>query len=80
MCGILFTNDPNVNKKAFLDALHTMKHRGPDAPGGYVSYKDNQLGHNRLKIIDLNNRSNQPLKSKNKKYDIIFNGEIYNYD
>ena len=80
MCGILFTNDPNVNKKAFLDALPTMKHRGPDAPGGYVSYKDNQLGHNRLKIIDLNNRSNQPLKSKNKKYDIIFNGEIYNYD
>ena len=80
MCGILFTNDPNVNKKAFLDALHTMKHRGPDAPGGYVSYKYNQLGHNRLKIIDLNNRSNQPLKSKNKKYDIIFNGEIYNYN
>ncbi len=80
MCGILFTNDPNVSKKAFLDALHTMKHRGPDAPGCYVSYKDNQLGHNRLKIIDLNNRSNQPLKSKNKKYDIIFNGEIYNYD
>ena len=80
MCGILFTNDPNVSKKAFLDALHTMKHRGPDAPGGYVSYKYNQLGHNRLKIIDLNNRSNQPLKSKNKKYDIIFNGEIYNYD
>ena len=80
MCGILFTNDPNVNEKAFLDALHTMKHRGPDSPGGYVSYKDNQLGHNRLKIIDLNNRSNQPLKSKNKKYDIIFNGEIYNYD
>ena len=80
MCGILFTNDPNVNKKAFLDALHTMKHRGPDAPGGYISYKDNQLGHNRLKIIDLNNRSNQPLKSKNKKYDIIFNGEIYNYN
>ena len=67
MCGILFTNDPNVNKKAFLDALHTMKHRGPDAPGGYVSYKHNKLGHNRLKIIDLNNRSNQPLKSKNKK-------------
>ena len=53
MCGILFTNDPNLNKKVFLDALHTMKHRGPDAPGGYVSYKDNQLGYNRLKIIDF---------------------------
>ena len=80
MCGILFTNDPNVNKKDFIDALCEMKHRGPDSPGGYVSYKDNKLGHNRLKIIDLNNRSNQPLKSNNKKYDIIFNGEIYNYD
>ena len=77
MCGILFTNDPNVNKKDFIDALCEMKHRGPDSPGGYVSYKNNKLGHNRLKIIDLNNRSNQPLKSNNKKYDIIFNGEIY---
>ena len=79
MCGILFTNDPKITKKSFVSALYEMKHRGPDAPGGYVSYKNNKLGHNRLKIIDLNNRSNQPLKSKNNEYHIIFNGEVYNY-
>tara|TARA_Y100000590_G_scaffold238235_1_gene268029 strand:+ start:228 stop:467 length:240 start_codon:yes stop_codon:yes gene_type:complete len=76
MCGILFTNDPYVNKKAFLDALQKIEYRAPDTPGGYISYKSN----NRLKIIDLNSRSNQPLKLQNKKYDIIFYGEIYNYD
>ena len=79
MCGILFTNDPNIKKKSFVSALYEMEHRGPDSTGGYVSYENNKLGHNRLKIIDLNNRSNQPLKSQNSEYDIIFNGEIYNY-
>ena len=55
MCGILFTNDPNVNKKDFTEALYEMKHRGPDSPGGYVSYKNNKLGHNRSKIFNNNN-------------------------
>ena len=70
MCGILFTNDPNIKKKSFVSALYEMEHRGPDSTGGYVSYENNKLGHNRLKIIDLNNRSNQPLKSQNSEYDI----------
>ena len=33
--------------------------------------------HTRLKIIDLDNRSNQPFKFGNSV--LIFNGEIYNY-
>ena len=37
------------------------------------------MGHNRLSIIDLNERSNQPLKSNNGRYIILFNGEIYNF-
>ena len=35
--------------------------------------------HTRLKILDLSDNSNQPYYSRNKRYVIIFNGEIYNY-
>ena len=33
--------------------------------------------HSRLKIIDLHDRSSQPMKRDN--FSIIYNGEIYNY-
>jgi asparagine synthase (glutamine-hydrolysing) len=79
MCGLLFTNNPNINKKDFLNALSLMNHRGPDAPGGYFAYENFKLGHNRLKILDLDNRSNQPFRSADGRYLIILNGEIYNY-
>ena len=78
MCGLLFSSDLNYSKKEFKAALTLMDHRGPDA-GGYVKTGKFQLGHNRLKILDLDDRSNQPYISKNGRYIIIFNGEIYNY-
>ena len=79
MCGILFTNNPNVKKGDFINALNLMEHRGPDVSGCYSSFGNIQLGHNRLSIIDLDNRSNQPFNSADKRYSIIFNGEIYNF-
>jgi asparagine synthase (glutamine-hydrolysing) len=56
----------------------TLKHRGPDADG---IYKDEftHLGHRRLSIIDVDERSNQPFYSPDKRYVLVFNGEIYNY-
>ncbi|MDB2564401.1 asparagine synthase (glutamine-hydrolyzing) [Amylibacter sp.] len=78
MCGILLSTNPNMPKKNFLSALKLMYHRGPDASG--YSHIDNiQLGHQRLKILDLDERSNQPYLSRNKRYTIVFNGEIYNF-
>src|SRR3989338_1653789 len=56
-----------------------MKHRGPDAPLCYAAHREFQLVHNRLKIIDLDERSNQPFYSSDRRYVIVFNGEIYNY-
>ena len=32
-----------------------------------------------IKIIDINSRSNQPFTDKEKKYFLLFNGEIYNF-
>jgi asparagine synthase (glutamine-hydrolysing) len=79
MCGILFTNDPCITKDDFIRALHLMKHRGPDIVGCYASHKECQLGHNRLKIVDLDDRSNQPFYSHDGRYVIVYNGEVYNF-
>lgn len=78
MCGILFTNLKNLDNKSFNLALNKLDHRGPDHKG-IVKIKNFYLGHTRLKILDLSNNSNQPFYSKNKRFIIIFNGEIYNY-
>ena len=36
------------------------------------------LGHQRLSIIDLDSRSNQPMQFE--EFSIVYNGEIYNYN
>ena len=59
------------------EALHS---RGPDAAGLWVS--DDQrvgFGHRRLSIIDVSDRANQPMLSRDRELATIFNGEIYNY-
>jgi asparagine synthase (glutamine-hydrolysing) len=53
-----------------------MNHRGPDF-SAIKKIDDVFLGHKRLSIIDLDKRSNQPFEIGS--YNIIFNGEIYNY-
>ncbi len=79
MCGILFTTDPAIAPADFGAALGLMRHRGPDAAGCTARHGPAQLGHNRLSIVDLNPRSNQPFYSRDGRHVIVFNGEIYNY-
>ena len=52
------------------------KNRGPDWEETYHD-EDFSIGHNRLSILDIDNRSNQPFIYKN--FILSFNGEIYNY-
>jgi asparagine synthase (glutamine-hydrolysing) len=78
MCGIFAAF--NINSETDIDLLKKINdvasHRGPDNSNIFV--KDNCfLGHRRLSIIDLDDRSNQPFKFKNRV--IIYNGEIFNY-
>lgn len=56
---------------------NTLKHRGPDADGFYLSGPVG-LGHRRLKIIDLE-AGIQPMFNEDRSLAIVFNGEIYNY-
>ena len=58
--------------------VSSIAHRGPDQKNIF----QNSLGifgFLRLKIIDLSDRSNQPLLSKDNKIQLIYNGEIYNF-
>ena len=59
----------------------TLKHRGPDASGIWISKMKNiGLGHTRLSIIDLSEEANQPFVDPTKIIYLAFNGEIYNYE
>ena len=76
MCGILFTNRKKITSKKAFEALKLMNHRGPDSQN-YYNNNGVFLGHTRLSILDLNVRSNQPMRHKNLL--ISYNGEVYNY-
>jgi asparagine synthase (glutamine-hydrolysing) len=78
MCGI--AGILGDYKELQLDAmLAIQRHRGPDATGKYFDTGFATLGHNRLAIIDLSSKSNQPFIDNSGRYVIVFNGEIYNY-
>ena len=60
--------------------LASQHHRGPDGRGTYTSPRSTAvLGHNRLSIIDLSSAESQPMANYDGRYQIVFNGEIYNY-
>ena len=57
-----------------------IKHRGPDSDGEKF-LEESKIGFamRRLAIQDISNAGNQPMISKNRKYLMVFNGEIYNF-
>lgn len=80
MCGIYGTT-LKYNEQQIKEKLKRTSFRGPDKMGYNFYSKDNQnviFGHNRLSIIDLDPRSNQPFNYENHIH-IVFNGEIYNF-
>lgn len=82
MCGIfgeLSLKDTLLEKSKFLNLLELSKNRGPDKQGYFSNNSYLQLGFNRLSIIDLSDNGDQPIFSRDKKFIMIFNGEIYNY-
>lgn len=76
MCAIngITTEDRDIVTKM----NEITKHRGSDGSRIYMT-DGITLGHNRLAIIDLHERSSQPMTSNNQRYTIVYNGELYNY-
>jgi asparagine synthase (glutamine-hydrolysing) len=57
-----------------------LAHRGPDGSGLWHDEATGvALGHRRLAIIDLSNAAAQPMAGVDGRYQIVFNGEIYNF-
>lgn len=59
-----------------------LQHRGPDDSGwSWDDGRDSNLllVHTRLSIIDLSASGHQPMVSDDGRFEIVFNGEIYNY-
>jgi len=81
MCGIAGVIGVSSNQsigQMIAKMTKKLQHRGPDAEGFFYTKKI-ALGHRRLSIIDLSDSANQPLTDNSKRYTIVFNGEIYNF-
>jgi asparagine synthase (glutamine-hydrolysing) len=77
LIGFVSAGEDAAASVAEIEAsLSQMRHRGPDE-GGVWSDRDVCIGFRRLSIIDID-RSHQPLPYLG-RYQLIFNGEIYNY-
>ena len=80
MCGIVGRAGKNLsfNQSELGNMIDSINHRGPDFSSNYKN-EYIQFYHNRLSIIDLESRSNQPMICEESGNIIIYNGEIYNF-
>ena len=63
-------NSKKINFKELFENENTIKHNASS---------DLFIGHKRLSVFDLSNRSNQPFINKNTNDFFIYNGEFYNF-
>lgn len=93
MCGIAgaiwWDTALAVDHDTLQRMTDSLRHRGPDADGHWLSLPAHHsplqpdkpavaLGHRRLSIIDVAG-SAQPLGNEDNSIQVVFNGEIYNY-
>jgi asparagine synthase (glutamine-hydrolysing) len=81
MCGIagFFGEQPRNERERVLRAMtDAIAHRGPDGEGMFLEGPV-ALGHRRLKVLDLTEYAAQPMISADRRFVMIYNGEVYNY-
>lgn len=80
MCGIagLVVPGDSVSMDVIQRMTRCIAHRGPDAEGFY-SEGGLAFGHRRLSIIDLSEAANQPMTSRDGRWVMMFNGEVFNF-
>jgi asparagine synthase (glutamine-hydrolysing) len=84
MCGIVGfyarNSQSTVLRGELPRALTSLDHRGPDGKDTWFD-EDNGvgLGHARLSILDVSAAGTQPMVSKNRRWAMVFNGEVYNF-
>jgi asparagine synthase (glutamine-hydrolysing) len=83
MCGIAGCILPS-GSASLLNWPHfarsALAHRGPDDSGVFVDQSHGiGLVHTRLAILDLSPLGHQPMSSADGRWQLVFNGEIYNF-
>ncbi len=77
MCGIAgFVG--SISPEWLAQANQLQAHRGPDDIGTW-SAPGVGLAHTRLSILDVSPLGHQPMASKDGRWQLVFNGEIYNF-
>ena len=83
MCGILGVlraDGAGFDVTRTARALDSLVHRGPDGRGEWQDADAGVwLGHRRLAVIDITPAGAQPMQSRDGRYVLSFNGEIYNF-
>ena len=81
MCGItgiINFNSDGISLSELKRMADSIAHRGPDGEGFFNNHSVG-FGHRRLAIIDLSKDADQPFISDDKKYILVYNGEVYNF-
>ena len=81
MCGItgIVNRDGAAASRVVLGRMtDQVRHRGPDGEGYYVDGPV-ALGHRRLSVLDLTPAASQPMATKDARFVLTYNGEVYNF-
>lgn len=84
MCGMTGFWQPNGSADQLAPRAQSMAdriaHRGPDDHGVWVDTDSGiALAHRRLSILDLSPAGHQPMPSGSGRWQVVYNGEIYNH-
>ena len=80
MCGIagVLGVDARCSEERVAEMVAKLRHRGPDGSGIFGD-REAILGHCRLAIVGLGEAGCQPMTSRDGRWTITFNGEIFNF-
>jgi len=83
MCGIAGTLTFGGGAERWREtvgrAMEQMARRGPDDAGLWCDDQACVLGFRRLSILDLTPAGHQPMRTADRRYALVFNGELYNF-
>ncbi len=78
IAGIINLKGDVITSHVIRNMTNQIAHRGPNGEGEWIE-NNVGIGHRRLAILDLTTAANQPMISKNQRWVLSYNGEIYNY-
>ncbi len=78
LTGVMNLDRAPVSPQDVLRMARAIAHRGPDGEGIWTG-EGIGFGHRRLAIIAPGPEGNQPMLSRDGRYSLVYNGELYNF-